>query len=67
MAPYRFFYWTDVADKLAKVETVECPDDARAVSRAEEAFRPETPYTVVEIWKDDRLVARRQRLPLQTD
>lgn len=64
MAPYRFFYWTDVADTLAKVETVECPDDAQAVSRAEKACRPDTPYTVVEIWRDDRLVARRQRLPL---
>jgi hypothetical protein len=61
MPEYRFFFWTEAADRIAKVDITDCADDADAVRWAEQVLDANPSYLITEIWKGDRLVERRQR------
>jgi hypothetical protein len=62
MPPYRFFFWEDAADRIAQVDVIDCADDTGALARADKSFGENPDYKLAEIWKDDRLVTRRERL-----
>lgn len=62
MPEYRFFFWTEVDDHVAKVEIIDCADDDGAVHWAERALCENRPYLLAEIWKGERLVGRQQRI-----
>lgn len=61
MREYRFFFWTEAAARIAKVEVADCSDDADAVRLAEQTLGENPPYLIAEIWTGDCLVERRQR------
>lgn len=46
-------------DYMSAVNVANCADDAGAVNWAERTLDGHPSYTVVELWKEDRLVARR--------